>query len=274
MKVYPGYAYTDGLDGLLLLRNLRHFAWQEADFIDSYLFYDVIEANCHHLESLDLGFQPRLMLAPRALDYTLRSSGLFSNVPNDPDIYFGSLRSISLQHVSFKLAYTSLYPTFDFSQIRKLKLRNCRCVLHLLRALRLTTRTINLKALECDYEELGPPVSHGESIYDAGVMVMEVPKFLEAFYGLEQLYVRAMDLVVQSAERTPWAIIQHARTLKRLTYHYHDKLAMGPNQDSSSIWTHRLNQVLDQLRLEALGLNIVLCDLVGSPPSTQLKTKT
>lgn len=260
--MYPGYTYTDGLEGLTSLKNLRYLSWKQADFIDSYLLYDIIEANCCHLESLEVGFEGRYALAPRTLEYCLQSTGLFSTVPGDIYVQFDALHTISLGNVSFKLAYSVLYPTFDFSQIRKLKLQNCRYVLELLRALRYTSRGINLKALECDYEETTPP-NQDDSMFDPRTVVLGVPKFLEAFRGLEQLYVRAMDFLVQSSERTPWAILKHSHTLKRLVYHYHDKLAMSQNRDCPFFWRHRLYQVLDNLRLDALGINTIPCDLVS-----------
>lgn len=262
IRVYPGYTYTDGLEGLTSLKNLRYLSWKQADFIDSYLLYDIIEANCCHLESLEVGFEGRYALAPRTLEYCLQSTGLFSTVPGDIYVQFDALHTISLGNVSFKLAYSVLYPTFDFSQIRKLKLQNCRYVLELLRALRYTSRGINLKALECDYEETTPP-NQDDSMFDPRTVVLGVPKFLEAFRGLEQLYVRAMDFLVQSSERTPWAILKHSHTLKRLVYHYHDKLAMSQNRDCPFFWRHRLYQVLDNLRLDALGINTIPCDLVS-----------
>ena len=246
----------------MFLRNLRHLSWKQADCVDSYLLYDIIEANCRHLESLEVGFEGRYALAPRTLEYCLQSTCLFSTVPEDLYVRFDSLHTISLGNVSFKLAYSVLYPTFNFSQIRKLKLQNCRCVLELLRALRYTSRGINLKALECDYDEHTPP-NQDESMFDPRTVGLDVPKVLESFRGLEQLYVRAMDFLVQSSERTPWAILKHAQTLKRLAYHYHDKLAMGHNRDCPFFWQHRLYQVFDNLRLEALGISIVPCDLVS-----------
>ena len=266
VRLDAGYAFVDSLDGLLKLKDLRHFSWQEADFIDSYIFHEVIKANCHHLKTLDIGFQYRTRAAPLALELALHSAGLFSPRVDDSTPQFKALHGISLRNVSFKLAYRKLFPTFDISNIRSLKVNNCGCVLNFLKAIRASEKPINLKSLEFDYEELSPSFADYEDMKAAGSMAMEAIRFVESFQGLRHLYVRAMDFTVQSTERTPWAILNHAHTLKRLVYHYHDKLEMGAKQDCPLFWAHHLYHVLNETRLEALGLNIVPCELVSHYP--------
>lgn len=263
VRLDAGYAFVDSLEGLLKLKDLRHFSWQEADFIDSYIFHEVIKANCHHLKTLDIGFQHRTRAAPYALELALRSAGLFSPRVDDSTPQFTALHSISLRNVSFKLAYRKLFPTFDISDIRSLKLNNCRCVLNFLKAIRVSGKPINLKSLELDYDKIAPSFADYDDMKAAGSMVMEAIRFVESFQGLQHLYVRAMDFTVQSTERAPWAILNHAHTLKRLVYHYHDKLGMGAKQDCPLFWAHHLFQVLNETRLVALGLNIVPCELVS-----------
>lgn len=264
MKLSVGYALSDSLDGLLRLKNLRHFTWHEADFVASYLFYDVISANSAHLETMSIGFQYETQMAPHALELSIRSTGLFASNVDNSCIQFDALHSIVLRNLSFKLAYDMLHPTFDFGQIRALKLVNCRCVLEYIKAVRLSGTDINLKSLEFDYEEIAPSFAQFNDTKDPGGLAMEVVRLLEAFQGLEQLYIRAMDFLFQSAERTPEAILNHSDTLKRLVYHYHDKLGLGPRQDCPLFWAHHLNHFLDQVSLEALGLDIVPGELVRS----------
>lgn len=250
------------------LYNLRHLSWQEADYIDSCVFYNVIRRNCHHLETLDLGYQYRSHHMRHVTGLALRSSCLFSPSCSEPEARFEVLRHINLRNMSLHLVFSTLRPNFDFKKIRSLKLRDCRYVLNFLRGARHTNQQINLQALEIDYDAPVPCAR------EAGGLVLEFVRFLNSFRGLEQLYFRAMDFFVQSIEQTPSAIANHAGTLKRLVCNYHDKLAMGTRKDCTLLWTHHLTYLFNVTRLEAVGMTIVPCELVSpTPPLADIDSK-
>lgn len=262
IKVDPGYSFADTLDGLARLQSLRHFTWQGADFVDSYVFADVIMRNAHHLETLDIGFQHNSQVVS-AMDLALRLVCLFLPSGGVPLKRLTALKSLGLRNMSLQVTFSALQPNFDFSQLRSLKLRDCRYVLNFLRGARLHSPEINLKALEIDYNA---PASDNVDIPNStqvGGLVPEFARFLRSFQGLEQIYFRAMEFFHESIQQTPQGIINHAHTLKRLVCHYHDKLSLGPGKDCPIVYADGMGEIFESTRVESLGLNVLPCDLVS-----------
>lgn len=265
VKVEPGYLFPDNLDGLRHLRNLRHFSWQGADFIDSYAFSDVIMRNTRRLESLDLGYQYNGQIAT-ARDLALSSTCLFSPSENPPVALFRALQSVCLRNMSLQLIFSTLQPNFDFSRLRSLKLRDCRYVLNFLRGARIHNLEINLKELDIDYVAPTTNVADVTAESEIGGLAPEFSRFLQGFKGLEKLYYRAMESSHDSRMQNPLGIINHASTLKRLVCHYHDKLALGPRKDCPLACANGLKSIFNETRLESVGLSVLPCDLVSLYP--------
>lgn len=261
VKVDPGYSFASNFDGLVRLRNLRHFTWDGADFVDSYVFAEVLLRNTRHLESVNLGFQYNGQITG-ALEKALRSTCLFVQSDGPPMKRFTALQNISLRNISLQTTFSILTPNFDFSQLRSLKLRDCRYVLNFLRGARLHGTAINLKALDIDYDAPEPGNTEFTDESQAGGLAPEFVRFLQGFKGLEELCYRAMEYSSASIDQAPAGINYHADTLKRLVCHYHDKLALGPGKDCPLVFPEGLSSIFQATRLESVGLSILPCDLV------------
>lgn len=133
--------------------------------------------------------------------------GIFSG---ESRVILPHLSSLSLSEVSFEAAVEEMQHVLNITQLRSLKLRNCRYSLALLDTIVRGPQTVRLRSFEL--------VIDVEACFFQGVRIQQhdvsISRFLNSFQGLEDLYLRTTYSI-------DWAfiaqsILNHLSTLNRL----------------------------------------------------------
>lgn len=192
---------------------------------------------------------------PRGLEHWIR----FWRVPEGK--FWGpthtALQTLCLTEVALSRKSVGM---FDFSVLRTLRLRNCEgwdsflkhaVGLHLPIGLKTLEITAKPGLLSCDADEV-------------------LSRFLEAFDGLEELYV-GIEGPLLSNELWP-GVIAHRATLKRFVHHQrttgedlHPHLGQEVDADLLLDAGDAFLQTLDKFQIEAIGLSINPEDRVSAP---------
>ena len=186
-------------DGLLL--NSQHLDILDIDLVD-YRSVDYIWRD-KKLENPEFGFWQALKTPFRDNFFAILVLDL---TPSEPLIILPFLQQLRLSEVSFSYAAMEIACALNMTNLRSLKLHNCRDYLELLNSVTKAPRPMRLTSFELVTNE-----------YQQDSFLLS--NFLEAFAGLEELYLLLYDCE-WLLKKDYWPSIEHHKsTLKRLVYH-------------------------------------------------------
>jgi hypothetical protein len=219
---------------------LRHLSWKGWDSDDeNVLLRRLLEANCEHLESLEIE-----TIADRT--YAMPINGFTSDIArSEVAIHFASLRHLSLSNVSFKEAYRRMASAFRLEKLQTLRLCNCPYTLQFLDNIAKSSNIIRLRSFEVVFNE-----SRDNEVYDE---THPIGQFLMAFEGLEELYISIQNNTVGPIKPFLNPILHHSRTLRRLIHHERGMETYEENGDRYEL-TYDYELPLEQGIDRALGM--------------------
>lgn len=233
---------------LSTFRNLRTLSWiglRSGDDLDALM--ECFDNNATHLRNLTLDF----------INWEQTDYGMFGWRDTDDEIpvlgratsrlRFPALERLSLAEVPFVTGATMFASTFNFTQLRELRLWNCPGTLELLKHLTNSHRALPLVSLE-----LVVDMQHADE-----PMERAVSGFLQGFSGLRDLF---LSLYVWDWRRIIDVIMDRLRPLKRLVFHgrgvdadeeseWYEELA-----DRSLEWNDRLSLLFASAECEVIGI--------------------
>lgn len=240
------------LSTFITLRTLSWIGLRSGDDFDTLV--ECLENNATHLRNLTLDLidweETELgMFDEDELDDEIN---LFADRVTTPRLRFPALERLSLSEVSFRTAAGTFASTFNFSQLKALRLWNCPGTVELLRNLTDLHRELPLVSLE-----LVVDIRHADEPIERAVS-----RVLQTFSDLRDLF---LSLYVWDWAPIIDVIMNGLRSLKRLVLH-----GRGVDADRESEWfeegADRCLEWNDQLSLLFVSAE---CDVIGiaNPPS-------
>jgi hypothetical protein len=192
---------------------LKKLSWTGiASMVDIQALGPCFDKVSHQLTELELDLH-RLGTYPRHFDHQHESdllvrisSGLRTGVGKD-EVVFSALKRLSLAEIPFWEPKIMVKREFDFNSLKYLKLRFCPKWRQLLDCVRATGRKIQLQSLELQ--------SH--PLHDEEDNAPAICAFLEAFNGLEELYIATGGK--SDSAKILTSVLHHRSTLRRYVHH-------------------------------------------------------
>ena len=251
----------DGINGfdLSTFTNLHTLSWiglRSGDDVDALV--ECLENNATHLRNLTLDL----------IDWEQTEYGMFDADETDDEIplfadrratsrlRFLALQRLSLSQVSFMTGAGTFPSTFNYTQLRELRLWNCPGTLELLRHLTDSHRALPLVTLE-----LVVDMQHADEPMESAVS-----RFLQTFAGLRDLF---LSLYVWDWRRIIDVIMTRLQPLKRLVFH-----GRGVDADVESEWFEEgADRYLEWNDHLSLLFASVGCEVIGiaNPPAFMVR---
>jgi hypothetical protein len=184
---------------------------------------------------------------------------------DEAKVVFPGLKIASLSAVSFLRAKAELAQALNLSQLRTLKLRNCRGTNDRLTMLADSSETLHLTSFELTKSRR----------YLDDWELMPLVRFLESFQGLEELSLLCdgtRDPLIEEGWRS---ILHHCSTLKRFVHHQreveldHEYKVITIYQHDLSEWYVQIMDLVLKTSLDCIGFCCSPKDMLQFHPTSE-----